>query len=130
MADLSLTRSGPMPSAFRQRHSVRLRFILCIGLFLNGCAQFPELDRAITPEGQAAPAPELAPLDPLLAPADTSQAGIVDLTDVNAAVTGRAAATRQTAEALAAQQSQDPETRARLAARRAVLAEERATGMP
>jgi hypothetical protein len=64
-----------------------------IALFLGvsllaGCTQFPELDRTITPELEAAPYPDLVPIDPLLAKAT---AGRIDPARTEAALTGRAA---------------------------------------
>jgi hypothetical protein len=55
---------------------------------LAGCTQFPELDRTITPELEAAPYPDLVPIDPLLAKAT---AGRIDPARTEAALTGRAA---------------------------------------
>ena len=64
-----------------------------IALFLGvsllaGCTQFPALDRTITPELEAAPYPDLVPIDPLLAKAT---AGRIDPLRTEAALTGRAA---------------------------------------
>jgi len=64
-----------------------------IALFLGvsllaGCTQFPELDRTITPALEAAPYPDLVPIDPLLAKAT---AGRIDPLRTEAALTGRAA---------------------------------------
>ncbi|MFG6509881.1 hypothetical protein ACGYK6_13045 [Sulfitobacter sp. 1A15333] len=55
---------------------------------LAGCTQFPELDRTITPALEAAPYPDLVPIDPLLAKAT---AGRIDPARTEAALTGRAA---------------------------------------
>jgi len=55
---------------------------------LSGCAQFPALDRTITPEMEAADYPDLVPIDPLLAQA---KAGRIDPVQTEAELTGRAA---------------------------------------
>lgn len=53
---------------------------------LGACAQFPELDRTVTPELAAAPFPALVPVEPLLAQAT---AGRVDPVQTEAALQGR-----------------------------------------
>ena len=49
-----------------KRHAPR-RMILPLLLAVAGCTQFPALDRTITPQMEAAPYPDLVPLEPLLA---------------------------------------------------------------
>lgn len=48
------------------------RAIAVIFVLTLGCAQFPELDRTIDEAARAAPIPELQPLGPLLAQADSA----------------------------------------------------------
>lgn len=66
----------------------RLLFVLSSAALLGACAQFPALDRTITPAMEAAPYPDLVPIEPLLAQAE---AGSVDPLRTEAALTGRAA---------------------------------------
>lgn len=58
---------------------------------LAACAQFPELDRTITPELQAADFPALVPIGPLIAGAQTDG---VDAGQANAQIDARVAALR------------------------------------
>jgi hypothetical protein len=67
-------------------HSITALF-LGVSL-IAGCTQFPELDRTITPELEAAPYPDLVPIDPLLAKAT---AGRIDPVRTEAELSGRAA---------------------------------------
>ena len=55
---------------------------------IASCTQFPELDRTITPELEAAPYPDLVPIEPLLAKAT---AGRIDPVRTEAELSGRAA---------------------------------------
>ncbi|UOA31317.1 hypothetical protein DSM110093_01081 [Sulfitobacter sp. DSM 110093] len=55
---------------------------------MAGCTQFPALDRTITPELDAAPFPDIVPIDPLLAQAS---AGRIDPARTEAELSGRAA---------------------------------------
>jgi hypothetical protein len=55
-------------------------------LALGACTQFPALDATITPELEAAPYPDLVPLEPLLARA---QAGQSDPVAVRSDLEGR-----------------------------------------
>ncbi len=64
---------------------------------LAGCAQFPQLDRTITPALEAAPYPDLVPLGPVLARA---QATGVDPVRGNAVLDARVAALRARAARL------------------------------
>ncbi|NBC95476.1 MAG: hypothetical protein GVY27_03860 [Deinococcus-Thermus bacterium] len=41
--------------------------LLVLAILLPGCAQFPDLDRAVSAEARAAPPPEIVDLRPLLA---------------------------------------------------------------
>jgi hypothetical protein len=73
-----------------------LRFCL-IGLALAGCTQFPELDRTITPEVEAADYPALIPLEPVLAGTTIAPDRGADTEE---AVQARAAALRARADRL------------------------------
>ncbi|MFD0979611.1 MULTISPECIES: hypothetical protein [Tropicimonas] len=70
--------------------------LLCLAA-LAGCAQFPELDAALTEEGRLAPEPELVDNAPLLAAA---AAGTVD-ESTQVALQSRAAALEGRASGLA-----------------------------
>jgi hypothetical protein len=76
------------------RHSV---LILLVALSLAGCTRFPELDRAITEEGRAAPEPVLVDNRPLIAAAGT---GSVDVT-TRSTLESRAASLQARSNALA-----------------------------
>ncbi|RDC74948.1 hypothetical protein DLJ49_02925 [Rhodovulum sp. 12E13] len=89
-------------------------------LALGGCAQFPELDRAISPQARAAPAPRIEPLGPLLAEPGAGQAEIA-----RDETLARAEALRAAGAALAGQ-APDPQAQERIAERRRRLAAERA----
>lgn len=49
-----------------------MRFAFVSPLVLVACAEFPDLDQRITPELAAAPVPELGPIAPLIAQANTA----------------------------------------------------------
>ena len=75
---------------------VRLTALIAL-LALGACTQFPELDRTITPDLEAAEYPVLVPVDPLLARATEGQ---VDPVRTEAALLGRLARLRARAARL------------------------------
>ncbi|MGR3475260.1 MAG: hypothetical protein ACU0CJ_13160 [Sulfitobacter sp.] len=88
--------------------------LLGVTLFA-GCAQFPELDRTITPELEAAPYPDIVPIAPLLAQAT---AGRIDPVQTEAELSGRAAQLEARAGRVSSN-STDTTTAARVARLRA-----------
>ncbi|MEM6305765.1 MAG: hypothetical protein AAF744_13690 [Pseudomonadota bacterium] len=74
-----------------------LLFVPLLALGLSSCTQFPELDRTITPELEAADFPDLVPVEPLLAQAT---AGQVNAEATEAALIGRVARLRARAARL------------------------------
>jgi hypothetical protein len=64
---------------------------------LGACTQFPELDRTVTPDLEAAEYPALVPVEPLLAKATT---GRVDPIQTEAALQGRLSRLRARAAGL------------------------------
>jgi hypothetical protein len=89
-------------------------------LALGGCAQFPELDRAISAEARAAPPPRIEPLGPLLA-----KPGAGPAERARDETLARAEALRAAGAALAGSAA-DPQAQERIAERRQRLAAERA----
>jgi len=77
---------------------IRTSLLLLCVLSAAGCTQFPELDQRITPELANAPAPDLVPLAPLIARAESSSGAAASaLADVEprlAALRARAARLR------------------------------------
>lgn len=67
-------------------------------LLLTACADIPELDNKVTPEGLAAPNPRIQPLDPLLLTASEAEISDETTTDLQA----RAAALQARADAIRA----------------------------
>lgn len=67
-----------------------LPFVLLVSgaALTGGCAQFPALGHTVTPAMEAAPYPDLVPIEPLLAQAE---AGAVDPARVESSLSGRAA---------------------------------------
>ncbi len=102
-------------------------FLLCAASVLTvaGCATFPELDQTISPEGEAAPPPELAPLDPLIVPAAASRGSVGAIEDASAALQGRASETRLRADEVEQAEGIDAATREAILQRRADLAAQR-----
>ena len=95
------------------------------GALLAGCTQFPELDRTITPEMEAADYPDLVPIDPLLAQAE---AGRIDPAQTEAELTGRAAGLQSRASRIGSGDS-GAASASRLARLRARAAELRQAGL-
>ncbi|SFC55079.1 hypothetical protein [Tropicimonas isoalkanivorans] len=75
----------------------RSALLLLVALSLTGCARFPELDKAITEEGKAAPEPVLVDNRPLISAAAT---GSVDTT-TRSSLQSRAATLQARSTALA-----------------------------
>ena len=63
--------------------------ILALILTLGACTQFPDLDRTITPAMEAAPDPELVPIEPLLAQATAGRVDPAETQDVLSARVAR-----------------------------------------
>ncbi|TMM55114.1 hypothetical protein FDT80_05975 [Sulfitobacter sabulilitoris] len=61
------------------------------------CTQFPELDRTVSPDAEAADYPALVPIEPLLAQADAAQ---IDAPATTQALSARVAGLRARAAAL------------------------------
>ena len=99
---------------------------LSLSLTLAACAEFPDLDRAITPQGRAAPPPDLAPLDQLLDARLAPSEGLQRIRDAGVALEARAGRTRAAAGALAKTSVQTDEARAAAELRRAALIRARA----
>jgi hypothetical protein len=78
--------------------AVTIVFLVLTG-FLTGCTQFPELDQAIDPDVAARGVPDLIPLAPVLAAADT-RATTVTVPDIAADLGARVANLRARADRL------------------------------
>jgi len=75
---------------------MRIRHFLFLAV-LAGCAEFPDLDRAISPSARAASYPQIAPLDGTLLPEpEETDADLVALASRAAALRARAERLRGT----------------------------------
>jgi len=104
---------------------VRIQTILCCGmlLLLVACAPFPAVEAAVDQARADAPAPDLLPIDELLAQAGSGSSAQT----ADAGLTARVAALRARAAALRGPIT-DPATRARLG--RAIPVASRAVASP
>lgn len=59
-------------TGMKSRFALRLLAIATLAAPLPGCAEFPNLDRTITPEMEARDYPALVPIEPILAQVDSS----------------------------------------------------------
>lgn len=85
--------NGPCP--------MRLAVICALTLAgLTGCTQFPELDGTVSPAVANAPPPELVPLAPLLAQANSGQTTANSAEAAQQALTSRLASLRARADRL------------------------------
>ncbi len=89
---------------------MRCATALVLGLALTACSQFPELDATVPADGKDVDYPQLVPLEPLLARAETD---ISDTDQTEATVSARVAALRARASRLRGTVI-DAETRARM----------------
>lgn len=87
--------------------------LLCFGLGLTGCADFPELDGAISDKGRAAGYPSLLPVGQLMAHTDAPTR--LDA-QTGAQLAARAAALRKRADTLRRIRIIDAAARSRMAA--------------
>lgn len=76
-------------------HHPLIRFLPALALI--GCTQFPELDGTVRPELENAPYPELVPLEPILASAQSIQ---VDPVQTESSLTARLAGLRARADVM------------------------------
>ncbi len=106
-------------------HPLSFAALLVGAAVLSGCAEFPALDRTITPKMEAADYPDLVPIDPLLAEA---KAGRIDPLRTEAELTGRAARLDARASRLGAARAETAAS-ARLARLRARAARLRGAGL-
>ena len=92
----------------------RLAILSCgLVLALGACGPFPQADAAMGREGASAPAPDLLPIDDLLAQAQGGGPGVASAAASDGALAARVAALNARAAALRRPVT-DPATRARL----------------
>lgn len=88
------------------------RLVLVLALTASACADYPQLEAAVSPQARAADYPAILPLGALLA----RQSAATTAIDLAGPLPARAAALRRRARALSAAPVVDAATRARMQA--------------